>query len=761
MTPSIPFAPARSAATRQPAVALLASLLLALAACSTPGDRAEDLLQAGQPERALALLDAALREKPGDSASRATWQRARDALAAQSLLHLDLARSQGRLDLAVAHLQRLQQLAPQHPRLPALQADLAALQRQQQVINQAQAALTRSGPDGMADRQAARAALQALLASQPDHAAARALLQRLADAPATAAATNAAAASLPLAMAAAYQKPVSLEFRDAPLRTVFEALSRSTQVNVVFDKDVRADAKVTVFLRGVTLDEAVRVVLATQQLDRKLLNENTLLVYPNTTAKQREHQDLVTRSIYLVNADVRQVQALVRGIAKTRDIHVDERLNMLLVRDTPQVVALIEHLVASVDLPEPEVMLEVEVMEVASSQLDELGLNWPEKINLNLVDALGNVPVNAVLNSGANLRASVANPGLVAMLKGSSGTTHVLANPSIRARNREKARVQVGQKLPVFTTSAIANVEGVSTTVSYVDVGLKLDVEPTVQLDNDVTMKIALEVTNLLNTVSGPGGSVAYEVGTRSAATSLRLRDGETQILAGLVRDEDRLSNAGIPGLSRMPLLGRLFGVRTDKRDKSEVVLLITPRVLRNLAPPLQAMANRAAGTDSSPGSEPLRLRPQARASVGAARVGGAAAAAGSSADPAATPEADAEAGLALVLDLSDQAQPGGTVAFSLRHEGLATVSGEIVFDPQVLEGPPGSSGRLPFELPPRGQMAQVLRVKPDAPAGSTAVSVNALSARGTDGASVAVRLQGSGLVQINRVPGADKPASP
>src|SRR5262249_51122459 len=158
-----------------------------------------------------------------------------------------------------------------------------------------------------------------------------------------------------------------------------------------FDKDVRTDNRVTVFLHDVTLDEALRVVLSTQQLDRKMLNATTMLIYPDTMQKQQEHQELVTRSFYLTNADTKQAQALIRTLAKTRDIFVDDRLNLIVVRDTPEVVQMIERLIASLDLPEPEVTLDVQVMEISSSLLDSLGIQWPDTVQFGIPDFTGQV----------------------------------------------------------------------------------------------------------------------------------------------------------------------------------------------------------------------------------------------------------------------------------------------------------------------------------------------------------------------------------
>lgn len=704
---------------RRPALWLtlcLAMLLTTtLAGCaSTAVDDAERLSRDGRYEEALAGLDDALRRAPDQAALRTAHSRQRDRVVVQALSRAEMALASGRLDEADRLAERARALVPGDARLAAIDAQ----------------------------RSLARQAVQRQAQAQAHaHAAAAAQAQQ------DAALGSAAPAALPSALSAAFQKPVALEFRDAPLRQVFEALARSTGVNVVFDKDVRGDAKVTVFLRQVSLDEALRIILATQQLDRKLLNDNTVLVYPNTPAKQREHQELVTRTLYLANADVKQVLTLVRTMAKTRDLHADERLNLLVLRDTPEVVRQVERLVATLDLPEPEVMLAVEVMEVASNRLDELGLSWPSTVQYGITGVTGQVD----LGQRSSFRASIANPALLATLRGDAGSTNLLANPSIRARNREKAKIQIGEKLPVFTTTSAVNV-GVSTSVSYLDVGLKLEVEPTVALDGDVTIKVAMEVSNLLREVSGPGGSLAYQVGTRSSSTTLRLKDGETQVLAGLINDEDRQRAVGVPGLSRAPLLGKLFGTHSDARNKTEVVMLITPRILRQLAVPGTAAATIASGTDSQPGAPSLRLSANARAGV----------AAGSGAPAQRPPDAAAatpDPGASVLLSMSGPAAVGETVAVTLLNRSSLAASGELLYDAQALQLASASAdaapGRAPFLLPPRGQAVLVLRLLPAAAGQRLALQVAGLPAE--------LRLEGDAELQVPAaaVPAAAVPAAP
>ena len=587
----------------------------------------------------------------------------------------------GQLDLLEALLHRMEDIDAQAPRTRALTAALARARSHDNRMREARGQLQAGQLDG------ARAAVQQVLAEDPGQVEALALQQQLRQ--------RYSPPPLPSALAAAYQKPVSLEFREAPLRTVFEAMGRGAGVNFVFDKDVRGDAKVTIFLKDVTLDEAMRVILATQQLERKLLNDRSVLIYPATAAKQREHQELVTRSFYLNNADVKQAQALVRMMAKTRDVFIDERLNLLVARDTPEVIAMVEQLIYSLDLPEPEVMLDVEVLEVSTDRTAELGLQPGTDIQYAQPGAPALVP----WSSRGSFTTLVTNPLLTARLKGSASTTNTLANPKLRARNREKARIQIGDKVPVFTSTSTANV-GVSTAVTYLDVGIKLEVEPTVQLNNEVVMKVNLEVSTLgaKESSGGTQPASAYRIGSRNASTSLRLRDGETQVLAGLIKAEDGKGVNGLPYLSEAPLLGRLFGVHTDNRSKTEIVLLITPRVLRNISLPDAERSILASGVDANPGAEGTRLRPAAQVAMPMA---------GSSAGANTTPApAAAAANDALRLSATAEVVVGDVLSVTVLNPTSLAAEGQLAYDPSrfaVAQAGPGGGGRLTFKIGPRG----------------------------------------------------------
>jgi general secretion pathway protein D len=411
-------------------------------------------------------------------------------------------------------------------------------------------------------------------------------------------------------------RPISIELREITVRNLFEVLQRASGVNFVFDRDIRNDQRTSIALRDASIEEAIRMALLTNQLEQKVLNENTVFVFPNTPQKLREYQDLVVKGFYLANADVKQTANMIRTLIKTRDVFVDEKINLLVIKDTPAAIRLAERLIAAQDLAEPEVMLEVEVLEVGSNRLLELGVRFPGSLAVSLMGA-ANIPGSVTLREwhsrGADIvRLSFTDPLFLFSLRQQDGRTSVLANPRIRVKNKEKAKVHIGDRVPVITTTAAATGGFVSESVTYLDVGLKLEVEPTISLDDEVSIKVGLEVSNIAREIRSTSNTLTYQIGTRNAATTLRLRDGETQVLAGLISREDRRAAERVPGLGELPIVGRLFSHTADATTRTEIVLLITPRLQRTLARPDAASVEFAAGTEASTGTSRLGATPAA-----------------------------------------------------------------------------------------------------------------------------------------------------
>ena len=398
---------------------------------------------------------------------------------------------------------------------------------------------------------------------------------------------------LPPQLKPASHKPVTLELRDANIKIVFEALSRATGINFILDKDIKPETKATIFIKKARIEDAIEMVLSSNGLKKKALSENTVLVFPATPQKLKDYQELMIRSFYFTNSYAKQASEMLKTMLKAKDIYVDDRLNMLVIRDTPEVIRIAEKLIAANDLEDPEVMLDIEVLEVSRNRLQELGIIYPNQ--LSVVGSGTGLTLEALKNVTSKTIGVSPNPAV--NFRKTTGDVNLLSNPRIRVKNNEKAKILVGDKVPIITTTSTANV-GISESVQYIDVGLKLDVEPRITLNNFVNIKIGLEVSSLGAKTVTRNGAEVFTIGTRNANTVLRLKNGETQILAGLILDDERKNAAKLPGLGDIPLIGRLFSNQEDKKNKTEIVLAITPRVLGNISLPDAEISEYWSGTD-------------------------------------------------------------------------------------------------------------------------------------------------------------------
>jgi len=579
-------------------------MILFIAGCAAVEDpvlkEARELVAAGRGEQALALLQKEPKYQP-------EYYRTRDLLTAQWLAQAEMVRVGGQPEAAAELLRRVQKYDLGNPRARAGLEQLEADARHRPIIGNAERLVREESYLEAQDL------LRPVLAENPQSREAR-RLQRLIEERTT------KPAIVTPRLKTATTQPISLELRDVALRAVFDMISRATGVSFVLDKDVRADQRTTIVVRNASPEELIRLVLATNQLEQKIVNETTVLVFPNTPQKLREYQELVVKSFYIANADVRQTANMIRTMLKTRDIFIDEKVNLLVIKDTPNAVRLAERLIAAQDLAEPEVMLQVEVLEMGTNRLLELGVKFPDSVAWSLVGAAGVPGVVSLpewLNRGSELvQLRFTDPLFLVSFLQQDGSTNVLANPRIRVKNKEKARIHIGDRVPVITTTAAATGGFVSESVSYLDVGLKLEVEPIIYLEDEVGIRVGLEVSNIAREIRTVGSNtLTYQIGTRNATTMLRLRDGETQILAGLISDEDRRTASRVPGIGDLPVLGRLFSHTRDQQLKTEIVLLITPRLVRTLARPDARSMEFAAGTEASTGlpagAVPLVLPPQ------------------------------------------------------------------------------------------------------------------------------------------------------
>lgn len=428
-----------------------------------------------------------------------------------------------------------------------------------------------------ADNELALAKLRMVLSENPQHKKALPLYNQLL-------AKQAELNKTKLAKKLVFNQPVTMEFRDVNLKKIFESLSKTTKVNFILDKDVPSDQNATIFVKAVAFNDALDLLLQTNQLEKKVLSENSAIIYVNDLLHQRDYKDLSVRSFTLDYADAKQMSTVLRTMLNMRSLEVDTRLNTLLIKDSPEVLALAEKIIYAQDKPDPEVMLELQLLEIKRSYLQNLGVEPPTGVSVP-VPLSGVLTVKDLRNVTGNSLVVNGIPGLV--FNSTDGNVNLLANPRIRVKNKDTARIHIGEKVPVFTAN-VASTGVTSQTVQYIDAGIKLEVEPTISSTDDVTIKINLNVGSIGDKVVASAGnsqSIAFRVGTRLATTQLRLHDGETQILAGLIDDQDRKNVSGIPGLSKIPLLGKLFSNQTDDKVKTEIVLSVTPHIIRPRTP--------------------------------------------------------------------------------------------------------------------------------------------------------------------------------
>ena len=582
-------------------VITLLPILSLLAACA--GNQAyndgQAMLGAGRTEQGLALLEQAAQAEPTNAKYRIAVTNGRMRALNKLNGAAEALRQQGKLPEAQAQYQQALALDASNDVAQRGLAGVAQEERHRKLVQEAQASYQRGGEANIAQ---AQESLRQVLQERPAQREALALKSRIGD-------EQAKARPAGGKLAAAYRKPVTLEFRDAPLRSVFDFISKVSGLNFVFDKEVDPALRATISVRDTSIEEAIAMLLGANQLEQSVTSDKSITIYPNTPQKVKDYQQLVVRTFFLANADVKTVAFSIKTLLKAKDVVTDERLGIIMLRDTPEMVRMAERIINVQDLADPEVMLEVEVLEVKRTRLMELGVRWPDQANLTLAGAaangLGGLKVADLRRiNGDNINLGIG--GVTLNANKTDSDSNILANPRIRVRNKEKAKILIGDRVPVITVTTNNGVS--SDSVNYIDVGLKLDVEPNVYLDDEVAIKINLEVSNVVKEVISKTGTQAYQIGTRSASTVLRLKDGETQVLAGLISDEDRGTANKVPGVGELPVLNRLFGSQKDDAMRSEIVLSITPRLLRSIRRPDLMTAEFNSGTEAAVGG---------RASVG------------------------------------------------------------------------------------------------------------------------------------------------
>jgi general secretion pathway protein D len=386
--------------------------------------------------------------------------------------------------------------------------------------------------------------------------------------------------------------PATLSFRDAGSRDVFMAIARFAGISLIFDSTFR-ESPVTVDLRNSSLADALNTVAGATRTFYRVTSPQTVVIVPDTPAKRREYEEEIVRTFYLSNADLKETMDLLRLILDARRISPITATNAITIKDTPEHISAAARVLSAIDKARPEVVIDVELLEIDRTKLLEYGLQIASPgspgLNGSVTIAPGGTPTETLtLQALKNLSQSdilLTNlPGIYYRLLKTDTNTRALANPQLRTSEGMTATARFGDRVPVPVTTFAPIATGGTpqqpiTSFQYENVGVNIDITPRMHHDDDVTLQLNIAITSISGT--GFGGLPTF--GNREIKTVIRLRDGETSLLAGLIRDDERRTLDGIPGLSDLPLLGHLFSHSTRQTEQSDIVLTLTPHIVRVL----------------------------------------------------------------------------------------------------------------------------------------------------------------------------------
>ena len=527
---------------------LVAAVLAATAGCaaSTALRRARLAEQHQDYDQAVVEYTKALRERPDETEARLALERVRLRAAADHLVRARRFTAAGRLEEGLVEYQVAAELNP-------ASGDVDKELRQARAALRAKVAVPREG----------KSALESLI-------------ERTRDLPP-------AGLDLP----ADLKLPASLVFREASSRDVFTSLTRLANLSVVFDPSFR-DAPLTIDLHDAAFADALEAVSASTRNFWRVVAPRTVAVIPDTPAKRREYEDEVVRTFYLSNADVKETVDLLRVVMDVRRLSATSGTNAITVKDTPERVQAAARVIAAIDKARPEVVTDVEVIEVDRTRLQEYGLQIASPGSAGIA---GQADINQEGLTLRDLRSLTQSgvfltslPTLVYRLLRSDSATRTLANPQLRSAEGLAAQARFGDRVPVPTTTfAPIATGGVAqqpiTAFNYENIGVNIDITPRTHPDDSVSLALRIEVSS----ISGTGYGDLPTFGNRSVTTVIRLKDGETSILGGLIRDDERRVLEGVPGLSDLPVVGRLFARNRRETQQTDIVLMLTPHIVRVL----------------------------------------------------------------------------------------------------------------------------------------------------------------------------------
>ncbi len=384
-------------------------------------------------------------------------------------------------------------------------------------------------------------------------------------------------------------QPISLEFPEAvPIFQIYQALGKAFGINVLFDPNLK-DQEISINLKEVTAQTALETLMRAANHFYKVIDEHTILIAADTPQNRRVYEDLVIQTFFLSNSEVKDMMTILRSLVDAKKIATNEQLNAIILRDTADKVKVAERIIEANDKSKAEVVIDVELLQINTGRIRELGVSLSQySIGQQLDRGTGN-PLRVSDIPFINQADWILTlPNFVYNFIKTNSDAQLLAKPQVRITEGEKANLTIGDRVPIPLTTFNTQNQGATggivpiTSFQYQDVGIKMELEPRVHHNQEITLKVKIEVSNISRFIEASAGQSQPVIGTRSFDSVIRLKDGETNFLAGLIRTDERSGENGVPGLSEIPLLGRLFENKRNENERTDVVLTLTPHIIRN-----------------------------------------------------------------------------------------------------------------------------------------------------------------------------------
>jgi len=385
-------------------------------------------------------------------------------------------------------------------------------------------------------------------------------------------------------------QPISLSFpHETPVKEIYKALGNAFGINILFDQAVKDD-RIAIELKDVTAQQALERLMQAANHFYKALDEKTIIVVPDNPQARRDYEDLVIRTFYLSNGDAEQVTNVVRTMIEARNVFPLKALNAITIRDTADKVRIAEKIIEANDKAKAEVVVDVELLQIDLDKQRDIGavVNGlgGTLATTGSVDDKGN-PIPGNLDTLRGIRSgnlAFTIPSIAYNLVKTVGNTETLANPELRISEGEKATLHIGQRVPVPVTTFTTGVQNgtlgslPATSFQYQDIGIKVSMEPRVHHNGEVTLKLTVEVSDIAAAATTQD---LPSFNTRTIEATIRLKDGETNFLAGLIQQTEGTTSQKTPFLGDIPILGRLFSKDKTSRHRTDLMLTMTPHIIR------------------------------------------------------------------------------------------------------------------------------------------------------------------------------------